>query len=57
MHVEHIRKRVGKKLYVTTLIRESYREDKKVKHRTIANISKLPQHVIGLLIHQFLCAN
>jgi transposase len=47
MHVEYIRKRVGKKLYVTTLIRESYREGKKVKHRTIANISKLPQHVIA----------
>jgi hypothetical protein len=46
MHISRIKKRVGGKLYVTTLIRESYREGKKVKHRTIANISKLPSYAI-----------
>ncbi len=46
MYLERIRRKHGNKLYVTTLIRESYREGKKVKHRTIANISKLPAHAI-----------
>ena len=30
----------GKVLYTRSLLRESYREKGKVKHRTIANISK-----------------
>jgi transposase len=46
MYLSRIKRRVGKKLYVTTLIRESHRDGKKVKHRTIANISKLPSHAI-----------
>lgn len=46
MHVEHIRKRHKGKTYVTTLIRESYRDGKKIKHRTIANISQLPNNAI-----------
>jgi transposase len=46
MYIERIRRKHGDKLYVTTLIRESYRDGKKVKHRTIANISKLPDHAI-----------
>lgn len=47
MYIERIRKRHGSKQYVTTLIRESYRDSKKVKHRTIANISRLPKHLIS----------
>jgi len=31
------------------LIRESYREDGKIKNRTLSNISKLPDHVIELI--------
>lgn len=46
MYIERIRKRHKGKLYVTTLIRESYRDGKKVKHRTIANISRLPNNFI-----------
>ena len=33
----------------TTLIRESYREDGKVKNRTLANVTKLPPHAIDAL--------
>ena len=43
MYVEEIKKQHGDKLYKTTLIRESYKENGKVKHRTIANISKLSE--------------
>ena len=42
MYVEQIKKRQGKKVYKTFLIRESYRKAGKVQHRTISNISKLP---------------
>lgn len=33
----------------TTLLRESYREDGKVKNRTLANLSKVPQHAVQAL--------
>jgi len=46
MYLERIRRTHGKKQYVSTLIRESYRDKGKVKHRTVANISKLPTNVI-----------
>jgi transposase len=46
MHIEEVRKKHGEKIYITTLIRENYRENGKVRHRTIANISNLPKHVI-----------
>ena len=42
MHVSHIVSRRGEKEYHSWLIRRSYRENGKVKHETIANISKLP---------------
>ena len=45
MYLERICKHHGKKQYVTTLVRESYRDSGKVKHRTIANLSKLPAHI------------
>lgn len=46
MYVEEIRaERKGKK-YCTYLVRESYREGSKVRHRTIANISHLPRGCI-----------
>ena len=47
MYVEEIRKRQGGKIYRTVLIRESYKKDGKVRHRTIANITKLPQSHIA----------
>ncbi len=49
MFVEEIKKIQGGKKYKSVLVRESFREDGKVKHRTIANISKLPQEYIRQL--------
>ena len=46
MHVSHIVSRRGEKEYHSWLIRRSYREDGKVKHETIASISKLPMATI-----------
>ena len=49
MYVETIKSRKGGKLYISHLVRESYREDGKVKHRTICNVSKLPaEHLLRL---------
>jgi transposase len=42
MFIEVVKKVQGVKTYKTILIRESYRDKGKVKHRTICNISKLP---------------
>jgi len=39
MYVETIKSRRNNKVYVTTLVRETFRLKGKVKHRTIANIS------------------
>ena len=41
MYVEEIKNKQGKKVYRTVLIRQSYKKKGKVKHRTIANISRL----------------
>jgi transposase len=49
MFIETIRSVVKGKLYTSHLVRETYREKGKVKHRTISNISKLPQTQINLL--------
>jgi len=46
MFLQRNTKRVGSKVYHSTLIVERFRQEKKVKHRLIANISKLPMHVI-----------
>ena len=46
MYVEEIKLKRGRKTYRTVLIRESYRHQGKVLHRTICNISKLPPAVI-----------
>ncbi len=42
MYVEEIKKKQGGKIYRSVLIRESYKEKGKVKHRTVANITSLP---------------
>ena len=52
MFIEVLKKRQGAKTYKSVLIRESYREDGKVKHRTIANITKLPAEHIRMLKKQ-----
>ena len=46
MYIEELKKKQGNKIYSSVLIRESYRDNGKVKHRTIANITKLPvEHI------------
>ena len=49
MHVARIVRRYRGKTYVTTLIRTSFRQDGKVKHRTLANLSHLPERLIDVL--------
>ncbi|MGC9156510.1 MAG: IS1634 family transposase, partial [Ferrimicrobium sp.] len=49
MHVSHIVSRRGEKEYHSWLIRRSYRENGKVKHETVANISKLPMATIDAI--------
>jgi transposase len=48
-HLESIPHRVKDKVYYTHLLRNSYREDGKVKHQTIANLSCLPPDAIEAL--------
>jgi len=45
MHVTTTRRRHGDREYTTTLVRQSYREGGKVRHRTLANLSHLPEVV------------
>lgn len=46
MHVAEVVTNRNGKRYRTVLVRHSYRENGKVRHETIANISKLPDDVI-----------
>lgn len=46
MYVEEIKIKRKDKTYTTVLIRETFRESGRIKHRTLANISKLPPSVI-----------
>jgi len=49
MHVVRVVSRQGGREYVSHLLRTSYREDGKVKKRTLANLSHLPEPVIELI--------
>ena len=52
MHVSRIIKTVKGKTYQNVYIRQSYRDKNgKVKHRTISNISSLPEEVINMIEH------
>ena len=42
MHIDRIKNRNG---VVTTLVRECYRDDGRVKKRTVANIGHLPPEI------------
>jgi hypothetical protein len=46
MHVAIVPSRQGDRTYSAALVRQSYREGGKVKHRTLANLSKLPPQAI-----------
>lgn len=43
LYVAHIKREYKDKVYESHLIRRSYRDGKKVKQKTIANISPLPE--------------
>lgn len=49
MHVATIRSNHGGKIYESHLIRQTYRDGGKVKHRTLANISSLPPEAIDVI--------
>ncbi len=49
MHVATIRRRHGDRVYESQLIRRSVREGKRVRHETIANVSKLPPPALEAL--------
>ncbi len=49
MHVATTRRQHKDKVYVTHLLRRSYREDGKVKNETLANLSYLPPETIQLI--------
>ena len=49
VHVASITARRNGRSYVTHLLRRTYREDGKVKHQTLGNLSHLPPHVIELI--------
>ncbi len=48
-HVAEIRRTVGGKAYSYHLLRRTFREDGKVKHQTLGNLSHLPVPVIDLI--------
>lgn len=49
VHVATTSRHYKGKTYQTHLLRRTYREDGKVKHQTLGNLSHLPPHVIELL--------
>lgn len=49
MHVAKIERRHGERVYTYWLVRRSVREGKRVRHETIANVSKLPAPALEAL--------
>src|ERR671922_321602 len=49
MHVAKIERRHGDRVYTSQLVRRSIRDGKRVRHETIANVSKLPPEAIEAL--------
>jgi transposase len=49
MHVAKIERRHGDRVYTSHLVRRSIREGRRVRHETIANVSKLPAEAIEAL--------
>src|SRR6266496_2172432 len=49
MHVAKIERRYGERLYTYWLVRRSVREGKRVRHETVANVSKLPAAALEAL--------
>src|SRR5439155_6683236 len=49
MHVAKIERRHGERVYTYWLVRRSVREGKRVRHETVANVSRLPAAAIEAL--------
>jgi len=49
VYIQTVTKTVKGKTYVSHLLRHSYREDGKVKHLTLGNLSDLPEDLIALM--------
>src|SRR5438093_13446130 len=49
MHVARIERRHGGRVYTYWLVRRSVREGKRVRHETVANVSRLPAAAIEAL--------
>jgi len=49
IHVATTKRRYKGKVYTTHLLRRSYRQDGKVKHQTLGNLSHLPEDMIELI--------
>ena len=49
VHVATVKSTSHDRVYETTLLRRTYREDGKVKHETLGNISHLPPHIIEMI--------
>src|SRR5687767_6940394 len=49
MHVATIKRRHGDRVYESHLIRRSIRDGRRVRHETIANVSKLPPAALAAL--------
>ena len=49
MYVDSSTSKQGSKSYTRHLLRESYREGKRVKHHTIANLSKCSEEEIAAI--------
>jgi hypothetical protein len=49
MHVAKIERRHGERVYTYWLVRRSVREGKRVRHETVANVSKLPAAAVEAL--------
>jgi len=49
MHVAKIERKHRGRTYVSYLLRQSYRQDGRVKHRTLGNLSHLPERLIDLI--------
>jgi len=48
-HISEVKRTYKGKTYVTTLLRRSYREDGKVKHETLGNLTHLPADALSLV--------
>lgn len=49
MYIDTAKSTIRGKTYTRYLLRESFRENGKVKHRTLANLSKVPANVIAII--------